>query len=169
MTYLEPLKIPVFLIDVFSWFPTTFYIKIWFIIQLKQPFINGWPWGSRYLPTVDGRNPAPVDMENLPVFTRFYTCPGGAGFLPSTVVTSSSQDLRVTKKSSFIILLPSTDSAIEPLPAPPGNVEKHGMDGNVGNQLFSPSCFLRVQIYIYIRRLYRCFWISLGTRMTWVT
>ena len=26
---------------------TIFYIKIWFIIQLKQPFINGWPWGSR--------------------------------------------------------------------------------------------------------------------------
>ena len=23
--------------------------------------------------TVDGRNPAPVGMENLPVFTRFYT------------------------------------------------------------------------------------------------
>ena len=23
------------------WFPTIFYIKIWFIIQLKHPFING--------------------------------------------------------------------------------------------------------------------------------
>jgi len=23
--------------------------------------------------TVDGRNPAPVDMENLPLFTRLYT------------------------------------------------------------------------------------------------
>ena len=23
------------------WFPTIFYIKIWFIIQLKQPFLNG--------------------------------------------------------------------------------------------------------------------------------
>ena len=25
------------------------YIQIWFIIQLKQPFINGWPWGSMML------------------------------------------------------------------------------------------------------------------------
>ena len=24
------------------WFPTISYVKIWFIIQLKQPFINGW-------------------------------------------------------------------------------------------------------------------------------
>jgi len=23
--------------------------------------------------TVDGRNPAPVDMENIPLFTGFYT------------------------------------------------------------------------------------------------
>ena len=23
---------------------------------------------------VDGRNPAPVDMVNIPLFTRFYTC-----------------------------------------------------------------------------------------------
>ena len=23
--------------------------------------------------TVDGRNPAPVDMENIPIFTGFYT------------------------------------------------------------------------------------------------
>ena len=37
--------------------------------------------------TVDGRNPAPVDMVNISLFTRFYTSqvPGGAGFLPSTV------------------------------------------------------------------------------------
>ena len=28
---------------------TISYIKIWFIIQLKQPFINRWPSGSRYL------------------------------------------------------------------------------------------------------------------------
>ena len=34
------------------------YIKIWFIIQLKQPFINGWPWGSRSLwRTLDKLNP----------------------------------------------------------------------------------------------------------------
>ena len=25
------------------------YIKIWFIVQLNQPFINAWPWGSRFL------------------------------------------------------------------------------------------------------------------------
>ena len=24
--------------------------------------------------TVDGRNPAPVDMVNIPLFTRFYIC-----------------------------------------------------------------------------------------------
>ena len=24
-------------------------------------------------PTVDGRNPAPVDMENIPLFIGFYT------------------------------------------------------------------------------------------------
>ena len=36
---------------------------------------------------VDGRNPAPVDMENIPSFTitRFCTSQGGTGFLPSTV------------------------------------------------------------------------------------
>ena len=28
---------------------TMFYVMIWFIIQLKQPFIFGWPSGSRYL------------------------------------------------------------------------------------------------------------------------
>ena len=35
--------------------------------------------------TVDGRNPAPVDMEKLPLFTGFLYIPGGAGFLPSPV------------------------------------------------------------------------------------
>ena len=34
--------------------------------------------------TVGGRNPAPVDMVNIPLFTRFLD-PGGAGFLPSSV------------------------------------------------------------------------------------
>ena len=32
--------------------------------------------------TVDGQNPAPVDMANIPLFTGFHP---GAGFLPSTV------------------------------------------------------------------------------------
>ena len=36
--------------------------------------------------TVDGKNPAPVDMVNIPLFIRFYT--GGAGFPPPTVVDS---------------------------------------------------------------------------------
>ena len=37
--------------------------------------------------TVDGRNSAPVDMVNIPLFTGCHTCwMGGAGFLPSTVV-----------------------------------------------------------------------------------
>ena len=31
------------------------------------------------------RNPAPADMVKIPLFTRFHTCWGGAGFLPSTV------------------------------------------------------------------------------------
>lgn len=33
--------------------------------------------------TVNGNNPAPVDMAKVPLFTRFYT--GGAGFLLLTV------------------------------------------------------------------------------------
>ena len=35
--------------------------------------------------TVDRRNPAPVDMENLPLCTGFLCISGGAGFLASTV------------------------------------------------------------------------------------
>ena len=35
--------------------------------------------------TVDGRNPAPVDMVNVPLFTGFYASRFFAGFLPSTV------------------------------------------------------------------------------------
>ena len=38
--------------------------------------------------TVDGRNPAPLDMVN-PIIFRVSYIPGGAGFQPSTV--SSSQ------------------------------------------------------------------------------
>ena len=37
-----------------------------------------WSWG-----TVDGGNPAPVDMVNIPLFRVSYI-PGGAGFQPST-------------------------------------------------------------------------------------
>ena len=35
--------------------------------------------------TVDGRNPASVDMVNIPLFTGFYASRFFAGFLPSTV------------------------------------------------------------------------------------
>ena len=51
----------------------------------KKERMVEWVNVSRY--TVDGRNPAPVDMVNISLFTRFYTSqvPGGAGFLPSTV------------------------------------------------------------------------------------
>ena len=38
-------------------------------------------------PTVDGRNPAPVDMVGYPIIYRVLYVPGGAGFLPSTVGT----------------------------------------------------------------------------------
>ena len=34
--------------------------------------------------TVDGRHPAPVDMENIPIFIGFHKITDGAGFLPST-------------------------------------------------------------------------------------
>ena len=38
-------------------------------------------------PMVDGRNPAPVDMVNIPLFTGTIYIPGGClGFLPSTVL-----------------------------------------------------------------------------------
>ena len=35
--------------------------------------------------TVDGRNPAPVDMVNIPIIYKVLYIAGGAGFLPSTV------------------------------------------------------------------------------------
>ena len=36
--------------------------------------------------TVDGRNPQPVDVVDIPVFIGFLDILGGAGFLPSTVL-----------------------------------------------------------------------------------
>ena len=44
--------------------------------------------GAIFAPTVDGRNPAPVDRWFIPLFIGFQlsTIQGGAGFLPSTVV-----------------------------------------------------------------------------------
>ena len=48
-----------------------------------------------FVHTVDGGNPAPVDMVNIPVFTGFHTMSTGAGFQPSTVVmVSYSNDLQ---------------------------------------------------------------------------
>ena len=43
--------------------------------------------------TVDGRNPAPVDVVDIPVFIcihRVLYIPGGAGFFSSTVSTNFS-------------------------------------------------------------------------------
>ena len=43
-------------------------------------------YSTPYNDTVDGRNPAPADMVNIPFFTGFYASPGGClGFLPSRV------------------------------------------------------------------------------------
>ena len=44
---------------------------------LREDFIH---------PTDDGRNPAPVDMLNIPLFYRVLYISGGAGFLPSTLL-----------------------------------------------------------------------------------
>ena len=41
--------------------------------------------------TFDGRNPAPVDMVNIPLFAGFSYILGGAGFLPSTVIWRNKQ------------------------------------------------------------------------------
>ena len=48
--------------------------------------------------TVDGRNPAPVDMVNIPLLTRFYT--SQVGFLASTV---ASQNRPAPQKDSTTI------------------------------------------------------------------
>ena len=57
-----------------------FYIKIWFIIQLKQPLINGSPWGSRQ---------AIIRFSRLPMNQRIwwnvsqgFCCQNSVGVLP---------------------------------------------------------------------------------------
>jgi len=41
--------------------------------------------------TVDGRNPAPVDGQFIPLFTGLFYIPGGClGFLPATVAPNCS-------------------------------------------------------------------------------
>ena len=43
-------------------------------------------WLREIIPTVDGRNPASVDMESLPFFARLYPCQVVVwNFFPSTV------------------------------------------------------------------------------------
>ena len=53
------------------------------------PKIKGLTLVPTPVPTIDGRNPAPVDMENLPLFTGFYVSQVvGTGISqPSTVWT----------------------------------------------------------------------------------
>ena len=56
--------------------------------------------------TVDGRNPVPVDMENMPCFHRvpYRYITGGAGFLPATVSCKMSLgcEMHLKKKYRFI-------------------------------------------------------------------
>ena len=52
----------------------------------KRPLIHRNYIGALLLsPTVDGRNPASVDMGNIPLFTGFNTCQVLHDFFPSTV------------------------------------------------------------------------------------
>ena len=48
---------------------------------------------SRFVNTVDGRNPAPVDMVNTLLFTFIYRVSYIPGFLPSTVPKSMGENL----------------------------------------------------------------------------
>ena len=80
--------------------PNTFWGGIWtpkhllrrlrgFQTPSHQVFGGFWMFRERIWAnynTVDGRNPAPVDMENIPLFTGFYTFQVVPGFLPQTVV-----------------------------------------------------------------------------------
>ena len=48
---------------------------------------------SSFVNTVDGRNPAPVDMVNIMLFTFIYRVSYIPGFLPSTVPKSMGENL----------------------------------------------------------------------------
>ena len=48
--------------------------------------------GHLMIGTVDGRNPAPVDMVNFTIYRVLYI-PGGAGLLPLTVGKFASRNL----------------------------------------------------------------------------
>jgi len=52
--------------------------------------------------TVDGRNPASVDMVRFPIICRVSYIPGGAGFLPSTVQQISANHHGILPKRSNI-------------------------------------------------------------------
>ena len=45
--------------------------------------------------TVDGQNPAPPRMMLIPLFVGFLTIPGGAGFLPSTVLPPPKKGVKL--------------------------------------------------------------------------
>ena len=59
--------------------------------------------------TVGGRNPAPVDLVNIPYYLQGFIIPGGAGFLPSTVVVVHIASIGITfaiyKKNMSIYIL----------------------------------------------------------------
>ena len=62
----------------FFWFQSNEFGKISELRDSHNNFVA--IWGD----TVDGQNPAPGDMVNVPLFSRVLYIPGGAGFLPST-------------------------------------------------------------------------------------
>ena len=59
-------------------------LMIQFLVQQWSQYwghVNSTQWCN----TVDGRNPVPVDMVNIPLFAGFLYIPGGVGFLSSPV------------------------------------------------------------------------------------
>ena len=59
-----------------SWNPLrpTIYSKIGFIIQLKQPCINGWPWGSRFLRGLGKSGVVFKVRGEIPIIFTVYSC-----------------------------------------------------------------------------------------------
>ena len=56
--------------------------------------VFNWETPKKQRNTVDGQNPAPVDMVNIPKFYRASYIPGGAGFPPSTALFRNPWDLQ---------------------------------------------------------------------------
>ena len=74
-----------------SWWSLRLHVRVLGNFMIILPFErNQWIYDSGRT-TVDGGNPAPVDMVNIPLFIGFLTIPGGAGFLPSTVPSKMCQ------------------------------------------------------------------------------